>query len=48
VVDGNRVSDWQAKLKEKLNSTVDFCVLIVPGKKGKTEIYDKLKTMLLS
>ncbi len=39
---------WTKELKSKLNSNVQAVVLLLPGQKGKTQLYDDIKRFLLT
>lgn len=43
-----RSDNWIKALKEKLNDGVQMVVLIIPGQKGKSQLYDDLKRFLLT
>jgi hypothetical protein len=38
---------WTRELKSKLNNNVQAVVLLLPGQKGKTQLYDDIKRFLL-
>lgn len=39
---------WTKELKSKLNSNVQAVVLLLPGAKGRTNLYDDVKGYLLA
>lgn len=43
-----RSDGWIKMLKEQLNDGVQMVVLIIPGQKGKSQLYDDLKRFLLT
>lgn len=43
-----RSDGWIKALKEQLNDGVQMIVLIIPGQKGKSQLYDDLKRFLLT
>lgn len=43
-----RSDGWIKALKEQLNDGVQMVVLIIPGQKGKSQLYDDLKRFLLT
>lgn len=45
---GARSEAWIKVLKEKLKEGVQMVVLIIPGQKGKSQLYDDLKRFLLT
>ena len=45
---GMRVDAWIKALKEQLNEGVQMVVLILPGQKGKCNLYDDVKRFLLT
>lgn len=45
---GMRSDGWIKVLKEQLNEGVQMVVLIIPGQKGKSQLYDDLKRFLLT
>ena len=45
---GMRSDAWIKVLKEKLNDGVQMVVLLIPGQKGKSQLYDDLKRFLLT
>lgn len=45
---GARSEAWIKALKEQLNEGVQMIVLIIPGQKGKSQLYDDLKRFLLT
>lgn len=50
VLKGNPMNaqTWIRELKGKLNNNVQACVLLLPGAKGKTQLYDDIKRFLLA
>lgn len=50
VLKGNPMNaqTWIRELKGKLNNNVQACVLLLPGAKGKTSLYDDIKRFLLA
>jgi len=43
-----RSDPWIRVLKEQLKEGVQMVVLIIPGQKGKSQLYDDLKRFLLT
>lgn len=43
-----QANTWIRELKSKLNNNVQACVLLLPGAKGKTSLYDDVKRFLLA
>ena len=39
---------WKKELKSKLNSGVQAIVLLLPGQKGRNNLYDEVKRFLLT
>jgi hypothetical protein len=39
---------WIKELRSKLNPNVQAVVLLLPGQKGKTQLYDDIKRFLLA
>mmetsp|Transcript_8989 Transcript_8989/g.9726 ORF Transcript_8989/g.9726 Transcript_8989/m.9726 type:complete len:154 (-) Transcript_8989:141-602(-) len=47
-VDGIRFDRWEQVLKQSLNPNVTAIVLILPGSRGRAELYDDCKRLLIS
>lgn len=45
---GMNPESWKKEIKSKLNNNVQAVVLLVPGQKNKSPIYDEVKKLLLS
>ena len=45
---GMKVDAWIKTLREQLNEGVQMVVLILPGQKGKCNLYDDVKRFLLT
>ena len=45
---GMRVDAWIKTLKEQLNEGVQMVVLLLPGSKGRCNLYDDVKNYLLT
>jgi hypothetical protein len=45
---GMRVDAWIKTLKEQLNEGVQMVVLLLPGSKGRCNLYDDVKKYLLT
>ena len=45
---GMRVDAWIKTLKEQLNEGVQMVVLLLPGAKGRCNLYDDVKKFLLT
>jgi hypothetical protein len=39
---------WKRELKNRLNNNIQAIVLLLPGAKGKTSLYDDVKRFLLA
>lgn len=48
VKDAMRPDNWKKELKARLNGQVQAVVLILPGQKGKCNLYDEVKKYLLT
>lgn len=46
-VPSNRVADWESALRKVLNPNVKMVLMILPGRKGKAELYAPMKRLLL-
>nr|AEX87965.1 Otiwi3 [Sterkiella histriomuscorum] len=46
-IQGRGYQAWENELKKKLNPSVSAIVLIAPGQKGKSPIYDQVKKLLI-
>lgn len=45
---GMNADAWKREIKSKLNEGIQFIVLLLPGAKGKNNLYDDLKRFLLT
>ncbi|CDW90249.1 macronuclear development protein 1 [Stylonychia lemnae] len=45
-IQGQGYQAWESMLRQKLNPEVQFAVIIAPGNKGKSEVYDQIKKIL--
>jgi len=43
-----RIDNWKKEIKAKLNPSVQAVVLLLPGQKGKCNLYDDVKKLLLT
>jgi len=43
-----QADNWKKELKSKLNAQVQAVVLLLPGQKGRNNLYDEVKRCLLT
>jgi hypothetical protein len=47
-VRSNNYNDWENAIKNNLNSSTQFVVLLIPGSRGKGPLYKDLKNLLFT